>query len=103
MSQQIPILEILETSAAQIRGLQREIEQLKMMTLHQTIRIAMSQMQGNRIEYNGACESIEWEFVAKGVEAGRIAMDNRGEVYLDRKFLTRELLTQAIAADGFTV
>lgn len=85
------ILEILETSAAEIRSLRKRVESDKLMRANQTIRIAISQMRGNVVEYKNSGVD-EWNMVNKLIDDGRITMDHSAKVLLDKKVLTRELL-----------
>lgn len=93
------ILTILETSAAEIRSLRERAESDKMMRANQTLRIAVSQMRGNRIEYKDA-DGAEWDALNSLIDAGRVGMDHTGEVLLDMKVLTKELLRAEMANGG---
>lgn len=92
------ILTILETSAAEIRSLRERVESDKVMRANQTLRIAISQMRGNRIEYKDA-DGAEWDALNALIDDGRVGMDHAGEVLLDMKVLTKELLHAEMTND----
>lgn len=87
------ILEILESSAEEIRSLRASVESNRVMELNRTIRIAVSQMRGNTIRYGGA-PTEEWDKVKALAEEGKIVMDHTGEVWLQGEVLTKQVLEQ---------
>lgn len=87
------ILTILEQSAAEIRALRERVENSKEMIISLTMRIAVSQMRGNRIDYKDAY-SVQWATINALIESGRMVMDYTGDVFLDQKPLTINLLSE---------
>lgn len=85
------LLEILEYAANEIRTLRKRAETDRAIRDSQVIRIAISQMRGNRIVYQNA-PKYEWDLLLKLMDAGRICMDNTGEIMLDNLVLTSERL-----------
>lgn len=85
------ILSILETAASEIRTLRERADIEGVMRANHAVRIAISQMRGNRIDCTNADKS-EWDTLNRLIDAGRVHMDHSGEMMLGLKVLTRELL-----------
>jgi hypothetical protein len=92
------ILAILEASALEIRTLRESVEANKIIRANQTLRVAISQLRGGRIDYDSA-PAAEWDKLNELIDAGRVRMDHTAEVLLDSKVLTRDLLEQEMAND----
>jgi hypothetical protein len=91
------ILAILEAAALEIRTLRMSVEASKIIRANQTLRVAISQLRGGRIDYDGSTPAAEWDKLNELIDAGRVRMDHTAEVLLDSKVLTRDLLEQEMA------
>lgn len=86
------ILEILETSAREIRELRGRVEADGVTRANQTLRLAIHQMRNGPIQYKEWATEPEWSRLNELIDAGRVRMDSAAEVVFDMKTLTYELL-----------
>ncbi len=84
----------LQSVLDELRRLRLEIMTNKSMLGGLAIRIGISQMRGREISTTDQKDG-EWDKLLALWEAGRLAIDNTGEVHVDCKRLTEELLNQA--------
>jgi hypothetical protein len=66
----------------------RQLEMARLMTLNQTIRIALWQLDNEPIRYENS--DPRWGDILALAESGRITMDHAGTVNLDHRELTEE-------------
>ena len=82
------ILEILETSANEIRGLRQSVESQKLFIHNITIRLAINQLRHGVLDYHDSDE--EWDLLLPLLENGRLLVSSSGEAIFDMRILSRE-------------
>lgn len=83
------ILEILETSANEIRGLRRTVESQKLFIHNITIRLAINQLRHGTLDYQNS--DVDWDLLLPLLEDGRLVVSSSGEAILDMKILSPSL------------
>lgn len=89
---------MLETAASEIRELRARAASDETMRKNQTLRVAISQLRGNVIDYSNA-DKTEWETINDLIDAGRVGMAHTGEVLCDMRVFTKEQLREIIEAN----
>lgn len=93
------ILTMLESAASEIRELRNRAASDETMRKNQTLRVAISQLRGNIIDYADA-DKTEWDTLNELIDAGRVGMAHTGEVLCDMRILTKDQLREIIQANA---
>jgi hypothetical protein len=91
------ILKILEDSAAEIRSLRAEAEGNKMMMINLSIRLAINQLRKGNLSYLNESKEV-WNKLLELATNGRLSLASNGEVFLDLRDLTKELLDKELSS-----
>jgi hypothetical protein len=92
------ILKMLEEAAAEIRNARQSAENNKLFHSILAVRIAVSQLNGNKIDYSNVGEQ-QWNKLVNLAETGRLTLCGDGTVLIDMGVLTPERFAEKTKND----
>lgn len=103
--QQMDILTVLETAAAEVRTLREQVRYDKCRQRFLTACLAVSQLRGNRVDWqsrkdNWDADEIDWKTLRDLFDSGLLKVNSSCDVLLSDRTLTREALQEALAAEA---